>query len=357
MSIKKYMTIACIVLFIVGCNKKEIKKEIKQIAPNYSTQEVVVAQVDDELALNGKIDFDQRFVGKVFPIYSGLIKNVYVEIGDYVKKGQPLAIINSSEVADLDKDLKASEQRVLVANNALKVAQDMNNSGIGSKKDVMIAQQEEINANAEKDKIKKLMHLSNTSKESEYILKSPVDGFVVEKNITKGMFIRSDHSEQLFTISGMNEVLVNASVYESDVSKVKVGDDVVVIAVAYPDKEFNAKIENINNMISEDTKAMTVRVRLKNKGFLLKPGMFATVYVKTNSNTQKFLRVDAKSVIFDSENNYVVVVTKKGKEEIRKVEVYSQNSRHAFISKGIKLGEKVINKNALLVYKSIQSNI
>ena len=116
---------------------------------------------------------------------------------------------------------------------------------------------------------------------SFYQVKSPVAGFIVNKNISKDMQIRSDQSEELFTVSGLENVWVMADVYEGDISKVKEGATVRITTLAYKDMEFTGTIDKVYHMLDRESKTMSVRVKLRNEKYMLKPGMFTNVYVQS----------------------------------------------------------------------------
>ena len=127
-----------------------------------------------------------------------------------------------------------------------------------------------------------------------------------------------------------------------------------ITTLAYPDKEFLGKIAKVYNMLDEDNKTMQVRITLPNRQHLLKPGMMANVYVECNNSGQSMPCIDQHGLIFDNGKNYVVVVKSNNKLEIREVDVYKQNSSSAYISRGLNVGERIIVKNALLVYTSLE---
>ena len=94
----------------------------------------------------------------------------------------------------------------------------MFNSGMASERDVLQAEQEAVNARAEQKRIDEVYAIYHITGNSTYEIQSPVSGFVIGKNVSRNMQIRSDQTEELFTISGLDNVWVMADVYESDIS-------------------------------------------------------------------------------------------------------------------------------------------
>ena len=80
-----------------------------------SVDTVHVCEVVDELTLNGRVTFNQDQVANVYPMFGGTVTELRAEIGDFVRKGEVLAVIRSGEVADYEKQLKEAEQQLLLA--------------------------------------------------------------------------------------------------------------------------------------------------------------------------------------------------------------------------------------------------
>ena len=90
-----------------------------------SVDTVHVREVVDELTLNGRVTFNQDQVANVYPMFGGNVTELRAEIGDFVHKGEVLAVIRSGEVADYEKQLKEAEQQLLLARRNMDATQDM----------------------------------------------------------------------------------------------------------------------------------------------------------------------------------------------------------------------------------------
>jgi len=82
--------------------------------------------LNDELLLNGRVAFDAGQVAQVYPIFGGTVTQVEVEAGDYVKKGDLLAVIRSSEVADFEKQQKDAVRWLALADRNLEAVRPPN---------------------------------------------------------------------------------------------------------------------------------------------------------------------------------------------------------------------------------------
>lgn len=321
-----------------------------------SVDTVHIHEVADELTLNGRVTFNQEQVARVFPIFGGTVTEVSAEIGDHVRKGDILAVIRSGEVADYEKQKKEAEQQLIIARRNLQSVQDMFASGMASERDVLQARQELSNAEAEEKRITEIFSIYHLAGKSLYIVKAPVSGFIVEKNINKEMQIRSDQNDEMFVISGLENVWVMADVYESNISKVHENAPVRITTLAYPGKEFTGKIDKVYNMLNDESKTMNVRVKLTNENYLLKPGMFTNVSVISRSSDKQLPRIDSHVLVFENGKNFVVTVDADGKLAVKEVEVYRQLSKECYLSSGVQEGDRILNKNVLLVYNALNAD-
>ena len=313
---------------------------------------VITAAVRNELKLVGKIVPDENKVIKVFPLVGGNVEDVSVELGDFVKQGQKLATIRSGEVADFERELIQAQSDVLIAKKNLAAAEDLFESKLVPDREVITARQLLDKAQAEVDRVKEIYKIYGLGNSSFYTVTSPISGFVISKNVNRGMQLRSDNSENLFTIGQIADVWVMANVNESDIPKIKLGMQASVKTISYPDQIFAGKIDKIYNVLDPETKAMQVRIQLPNTGQLLKPEMHATVVLNFEED-QSMYTIPSKAIIFDKSKNWVMVYQGRSKIETRAVDVYRSLSDKSYIAHGLKNGEVIISKNQLLVYDAL----
>ena len=166
------------------------------------------------------------------------------------------------------------------------------------------------------------------------------------------MRIRNDKTDNIFDVAEIDEVWAMANINESDISQVKLGVDAYVTTLSYPDKIFKGKVDKIYNIIDPETKAMKVRITLKNDEFLLKPDMRASIKLSYLENEQ-MICIPSSAIIFDKSKYFVMIYTNKHKIETRQVEVFREVNDKAYIENGLEAGEKIINKNQLLIYNAL----
>ena len=199
-------------LLMEGCqSKKEAEKQEKfsmnDIMMNRCEfTDVVETDVENELNLFGKIAAENSKTAQVYPIVGGNVVSINVEIGDFVKQGEILAVVRSSEVADFQRQRLDAQADLALAEKNLQVAKDLFQGKINSEKDVNSAEKELDKANAELSRIKEVYNIYNLSKGSLYNIAAPITGFIVTKNININELLRSDKSDVIFSIAEINKV-------------------------------------------------------------------------------------------------------------------------------------------------------
>lgn len=345
--------------FCCSCHKKQDTEASTgtclsdTIAKLIALDTVRPTKVLEQLKLSGQVDVDESKMIKVFPLVGGQVTDMKIELGDYVNKGDVLAILRSAEAAEIEKDIVGDASKVEITTKNMQVAEDMYKSGLLSEKDYVTAKSEQQKAKAEYERSKELYNIYSLEKNSHYVIRAPMSGFVVEKDVNAGTQLRSDNANSIFTISNLSNVWVLANVYESDIEKVNTGYPVSIQTVSHPDKIFKGKIDKIYNVIDPDSKVLKVRIKIDNPDYLLKPGMFATILVHHETDDTK-LAVPANCVIFDNNKNYVVLYHDKCHIEIREVKVSDTVKGFTYIDGGLLKGDVVVSKYQLLAYNAFK---
>lgn len=312
--------------------------------------------VDDEVKLNGEVSFDDNKVVKVFPFSSGQVTNVNVSIGDYVKAGQTLATIKSADISGNYADLSIAGDDVTIAKRSMDNAEHLYKNGIASQKEFIEAKENYNKTVATGNKIRSQIQINGggrTTANGTYTVIAPRSGFVVEKLINTGNFIRNDNNSNLFTIGDISDVWIWANVFESDVAKVKEGYAANITTVAYPDIVFTGKVDKVNEILDPVTKVMKIKIILPNKNNMLKPSMFANISI-SNTENKKMVTIPQTALVNDNQKTFVVTYVNNNNVSIREIKLLKTVNGFAYVKEGLQQGEKVISKNEILIYKKLQ---
>ena len=315
--------------------------------------DVKTETVKNVVALSGKIEANEDKWVKVFPVVSGIVEEMKVQLGDYVNKGQVLAIIRSGEIADYQNQLSTAESNVRVSEKSLNDIKQMFTSGLATEKDVVTAETDLEKAKSELKRIQQTTSIYGAKGNATQSITAPVSGYVIEKNVTDKMQYRVDGTQPFFIIANLEEVWVMASVFESDIAKIKTGYDADIKVIAYNDKVFTGKVDRIFSILDPQSRVMKVRIRIPNKDGLLKPEMFAQINIKYDDGSTQLPAIPSEAVIFDKDKNFVMVYKDKCNIETREVEIFETIGNTTYIKSGLQPGEKVITQYQLLVFVAL----
>jgi len=305
----------------------------------------------DQLTAVGEVSFAEDNVVRIYPIVSGTVEKIFVSLGDYVQKGQSLAMLLSMDMSQIQRDYNISKSNFSVEEKNLARAQELFSAGMMSEKEFAAAKKDYNNALSElneRTQILKLYGGSSSDLDAVYNVLAPRSGYIVERNVNEGTQIRNDNNTNIFTISDLKTVWVWASIHESDLSKVSEGDEVQVKTIAFPDKIFSGRVKKIATMLDPDSRVIKIRTELDNKEGLLKPEMFANVII-TPKVSEKAIVVSNTSIILENNQNYVMVET--GKNEFKKVQIKTGRVFHYYteVLDGVSAGQRVVTDGSLFV--------
>jgi cobalt-zinc-cadmium efflux system membrane fusion protein len=311
-------------------------------------------QLITSITLTGEVDFNQDNEVNIFPLVSGNVEDVKVQLGDYVTAGQELAVVKSSEMAGYSNNLIAAETNLAVTKKNLDAQQDLFKSGLASQLDVTSAQANYDQAVAQLEMTKRVLKINGNDTSGNFIVKAPISGFIVQKNITNNTVIRADNGNNVFTISDLKNVWVWANVYESNIDNIHMGDEVNVTTLSYPGRVFKGKVDKIMNVLDPTSKVMKVRVALTNTDYALKPQMYASVAI-TNKEDQEAICISSEALIFDHSQYFVLKYNSRSDVRITPVQIINTVGNRTYISAGIRQGDKLIASQALLIYNALNN--
>ncbi|MGP8217028.1 MAG: efflux RND transporter periplasmic adaptor subunit [Bacteroidia bacterium] len=360
---KIFLLLLIAAFFIAGCKRVEQSSaeqavdsnsvELNSIQMKQITVDTVkISEERTDLVLSGKVSFDMDYLSPVYSFVSGNVLKVNVSQGDYVTKGQALAVLKSADVSNYEGQYAVAKGQLKTAQRNLDIANELFKTKVYSDKDVMQAQNDYKAAVANLQTVEtylKTYKVSGGDTNATYIITSPIDGYVVSKSVNEGMNIRPDNTTPLFTVSFLKTVWVQANVYENDIPQIAVGDSADITTVAYPDKKLKGTISKIANMLDSSASTMQARIVLDNSNGLLKSGMFATVIVHLDKH-KKAIAIPKEALVFYDNDYYVMVSKGNNKFEKRMVSVEGTNESVAYVTKGLQPNEVVVCKNSLYVY-------
>jgi cobalt-zinc-cadmium efflux system membrane fusion protein len=321
-------------------------------AIDLETVKAYFKSLKSHLAALGKVVAHPRKKAIVSYAFPARISEIHFQIGDWVRARQELITLQSEEVGTA----KSEYYKALADFELAKVNHDRQkrlfDRGVGSQKDFLAREAEykvsEANLNAAE---KKLHVLGFTEKQVHTIADShqinpiitlfaPIGGKIIEDNAVLGGMI--DQSTEILIILDPHVLVIDADIYEKDIAKIRIGQEVEVSIPAYPNETFMGKTTYISDVLKEDTRTITVRTEVENREYKLKPGMFANI--KVFLNHQNDALVLPKDAILDDGEDKIVFIKKANKYYPQLVELGTQEDSKVEILRGLAAGDEVVTK-------------
>jgi membrane fusion protein, heavy metal efflux system len=308
----------------------------------------------------GVVDFDNDQATSVLAPFSGPVSRLLVGLGERVKMGDALALVDSPDfaaaistyqkalataqtnrrLADLDKDLL--EHHGVAQREAAQAETD----AVNAEADRDAALQALISLNVNPQTIEDL-RAGRPVRHATAVIRAPIAGTVVEKLITPGQLL-SGGTTACFTVANLSRVWVMAQVFGSDLSAVSPGDPAEVTSGIGSDT-FPGKVDNISALVDPDTRAVAVRVVVDNPKQLLKKQMYVRVSIRSAAQSDGLL-VPVSAILRDDENlPFVYVAESDGSFARRHVTLGFRTGEQYEIADGLKVGDQIVFAGAIFV--------
>lgn len=233
----------------------------------------------DALVANGTITFDANRVSVISPRAEGRIVSVRADLGQQVRAGAVLALLESSEVGQTRGELERARASVDVARRNYEREKRLFEQSISPQRELLEAEAEYRSAQADYNSaLASLRALGASGGEgATFGLASPINGTIVERNANPGQIVGP--GANLFTVGDLRHVWITVDVYEGDLSRVRQGATATVTPTALPGESFTGRVTYAGGVVDTASRTFKVRVELENPGLRLRPGMFAQVLI------------------------------------------------------------------------------
>ena len=347
------------------------------------TEIVSAAPFAGVVTATGKILAAEDRTAVIGPVNQGRIVKLYAGQGTRVRKGQRLAELESADIdqaeADYLKALADSENAKRSAAAEIKLAQQtydrtkaLYEKTVVPGKNLQSAEHdlEVAKANAANNIASTNVSLTAARRHllilgltdatidalgkkpglaATFSLNSPINGVVVERNATVGATVGTDAN--VFKIIDISQVWIDANVFEKDLPRVRVGQQVKVTTTAFPGTTFSGRVIFVNSVVDPDSRTVKVRTEVPNPDGRLKPDMFANVEVVTDV-AGSAISVPQSAVLEDGGKSYVFVAENSAYKKLQ-VQTGIKTGDRVEIVDGLKSGDKVVTKgNYLLLQQS-----
>ena len=342
-------------------------------------EEVRQERLPDVLRVTGRIGVNENRTARVGAITGGRVVRILANVGDVVGQGQLLAEMHSHEVHDVRAELTKARAELDRRRSELQFARKARDrtARLHSLKaasleqlqraeaDSTVAEQAVISAQAEIERIAEhLRYLGiaenhpeakqlarpatpGTHEPSEWVpVVAPLPGVVLKRMVTQGAVVTA--SSDLFEISDLRTLWVNAEVHEKYLQSLRIGLPVEISVQAYPESSFEGRITYVGETLDPTTRTVQLRCETVNTRRQLKPEMYATITIRLDSTDETPLihssavnELDGASIVFVHE--------KEAHFRVRRVKLGRQTGSLTEILEGLRPGETVVRDGGFLL--------
>ncbi len=321
---------------------------------------VATSNYSKTIETTGTVDFDNDQATSVLAPFSGPVSRLLVSPGQHVRKGDPLAIVDSPDFAAA---ISAYGKALVTARNARRLADAdkdlVQHDGVAQREEQQ-AETDATNAEADRDaalqalvslnvdpKTIKDIQAGRSVSHIEGTIRSPISGTVVEKLITPGQLLQAG-TTPCFTVADLSRVWVMAQISGSELGSVSLGDPAEVVT-GIGSKNFSGSVTNIAALVNPDTRAVVARVVVENPDDFLKKQMYVSVRIHSRQQSRGLL-VPVSAILRDDENlPFVYVLQRDGSFARQHVTLGYRSGDHYDIPAGLKLGDQVVVNGAIFV--------
>jgi cobalt-zinc-cadmium efflux system membrane fusion protein len=326
-------------------------------APQWSVLRLAPATAPREIysdPVPARVRIDETVAARVGSPLAGRINSVFVELGQKVKKGEPLLTVSSGDLPTLRGELAKARVDVEVANAQYQRVHDMVAARLMPGKEELAAaaqkREAELAQQAAESKLQAL-RVGSTKTDNEFVVTAPRDGVVVEKAVLPAQEV--DSNATLIQIADVSVVWVLADLFESDASGISAGTPARITLPSLPGFSIDANVDSVSAVVDPERHSVPVRVKLPNPEAKLKPNQYAEMRFRVSipAGTSE---IAASSLVSDGATQYVYVQEQPGTLVRRKIVTGPTREGRVVIMQGVAVGETVVEQGGILLDNQIE---
>lgn len=307
-----------------------------------------------------RVAFSDLKVAHLFSPVAGRVLKVLSQPGDHVRRGAPLAVIQSPDVGQAFSDLAKAQADLQGAEREHQRQKELFEAHAGARRDLEAAESGFLKARAEferaRAKARLLPAAGPAGVSQDFELRSPIDGEVIFRNINPGMEVQGQYAGgqavELFTVGELDQVWVVSDVFAIDLPRIAPGAEARVSLPSVPGKVFQAKVDWVSGALDPAARTAKVRLTLPNTARELKPEMLGTVEIA--GRTRDALAVPRSAVLRLGDQLIVLVEAGRAPDgrirfERRPVEVDDTGGEWLPVLRGVTAGDRVVTSGGILL--------
>ncbi|MEZ4698471.1 MAG: efflux RND transporter periplasmic adaptor subunit [Rhodothermales bacterium] len=374
----------CALLFFQGCSSPDTPSVANTETPDDHLEKVEreaihlsAAELDEfgivlntavsgtlavELSFPGEVKVNQDRFAHIVPRIAGFVHSVNKSVGDFVRKGDVLAVLDSRDLADTKSNYLASLERLDLAKATFSREEGLFQKKISSEQEYLQARQElaetQINLRSARQKLLALgldeEYILKLPEQAEhglvhYELTAPISGVVIDKHISQGEAVAAD--AEAFSIADLRTVWVDLNIFQKDLDLVRERQRVALQTTSRQHSAIGT-IHYVRPIVGEETRTAIARVVLDNADGRWKPGMFVNGSVSIDA-IEVPIAVERTALVTRGDDQIVFIQTNQGVEPIV-VTIGRTSSTHAEVTSGMKVGDRYVSRGGFALKAELE---
>ena len=312
----------------------------------------------DSIAFGGRLVWSEDATVRIFTPFAGRVTRVLSDIGQRVRPGQTLAVIEAPDFGQALADARRAMADLNLATRTVARQRDLLAHGVASRREVEAAETDSIRAASDRQRTEARLALygaESTASAQGFPLRAPLGGLVVERNLTPGQEVRPDQmlagtaqlTAPLFLVTDPGHLWVQVDIPEQDAGRVAPGQPMSLRVLALPGRAFKGRLTVIASEIDPTTRTIKARGVVDNPSQALKAEMLVSVQVGVPTGSA--LTVPAQSVFLEGADRFVFVQDGAGRYRHRSVTTGAARNGVVSVIKGLNVGDRIVVDGVLLL--------
>lgn len=320
---------------------------------------VTQGEVNSFVTLPGKLVVNTDQQAHISPNFSGHVEQVHVALGQYVERGQTLAVLSVPELIDQQANLSMAQSSLRLAQQEYQREQQLWSQGISAKQDLQRAEnayrQAQITVQSQQARLKAL---GSTGQNGRFVIRAPISGMISQKDIVVGENVQL--ADQLFVIENLKDLWLEFNLPNTSNVQLQAGQ-ILNFKINGSDQDYQAKVQILNSQADVQTGRLQVRAKVTTQADVLRPNVLVNVFV-TDAQTKTVLRIQKKALqqVEGKPVVFVVESEEKGqvhlKAQLIEVGVSSQDGQWLEVISGLTEGQKYIADGSFLLKSELEKD-
>ncbi len=309
------------------------------------------------LTFPGRVTWNENLTVRVFSPFGGRILRILAETGQRVEPGAPLLVLSSPDFGQAQADARRALTDLALTEKNFTRLQELFAHGAAAEKDLISAETDRARARTEAERAKTRLTaygLGDDSVDSNFTLKAPIAGVVVEKNASPGQEVRPDQmlagieklAAPLLVITDPTQLWLLLDLTESDAVRLREGQEFIIHLPNEPETTFRSVLEYLGDGLDPITRLVRARARIDNHDRKLRAEQLVAAEARLDL---KAVSVDDNAVFLDGDRYYVFVESSSGTFRRQEVKLGRKREGRVQILAGLKADDRVVTDGGLLL--------